>query len=158
VSDLHEAVMESREEIAPWMPWCHSDYSIEDSRSWVEMQETAFAEGTEYAFVIASPEGRFLGGCGLNFLDRGNRRANLGYWLRKSATGHGFATEAVRQLVEWTYANTDLDRLEVVAAVENVRSLRVAELAGASREGVLRRRIVLHEKAHDAVVFSFVRR
>lgn len=154
---LYEAVIESRAELAPWMPWCHPLYSIDDSRAWVELQIANFAEGREYDFMIMSPDGQLLGGCGLNFLDVLNRRANLGYWLRTSATGNGYAAEAVRQLVAWAFTNTDFHRLEVVAAVGNERSLRVAERAGAVREGVLRSRLVLHDVAHDAVVCSFVK-
>ena len=157
VAALYEAVIESREELAPWMPWCHPGYSIEDTRAWVELQVVNFAEGREYDFVIVAPEGRFLGGCGLNMMDAPNRRANLGYWIRTSETGRGHAVEAVRQLAAWAFDNTDLNRLEIIAAVGNVKSQRVAERAGAVREGVLRSRIVLHDAVHDAVVYSFVR-
>lgn len=154
---LYEAVIESRAELAPWMPWCHPQYSIDDSRSWVELQVANFAQGREYDFVIAAADGQFLGGCGLNLLDLLNRRANLGYWLRTSATGNGYAVEAVRKLVDWTFEHTDFRRLEVIAAIDNKRSLRVAERAGAVREGVLRSRLVLHDEAHDAVIYSFIK-
>jgi len=157
VPALYEAVIESREDLAPWMPWCHPGYSIDDSRAWVELQIGNFAEGREYDFFIVSRTDRLLGGCGLNLLDRANRRANLGYWIRSSATGRGHVVSAVRQLVDWTFANTDFHRLEIIAAVGNVRSQRVAERAGAVREGVLRSRLVLHDQVHDAVAYSFVR-
>lgn len=158
VPDLFDAVLESRSDLAPWMPWCHPEYSIDDSRAWVELQVVNFAEGREYDFVIVGPDGRFLGGCGLNLFDLPNRRANLGYWLRSSATGHGHASEAVRQLARWAFENTGFVRLEIIAAVGNVKSQRVAERAGALREGVLRSRLVLHDVAHDAVCYSFVRK
>jgi len=100
----------------------------------------------------------FLGGCGLNYLDRFNRRANLGYWVRASETGRGVATRAVRLLIDWAARETDLDRLEIVVALDNNASLRVAEKAGAVREGVLRHRLWIHGVAHDAAVFSILLR
>ena len=35
---LYEAAMESRadEEFSRWMPWCHENYTIEESRQFVE--------------------------------------------------------------------------------------------------------------------------
>ena len=45
----------------------------------------------------------------------------------------------------------------VVFAVSNLPSQRVAEKAGAVREGVLRRRLLLHGVSHDAVMFSLTR-
>ena len=47
--------------------------------------------------------------------------------------------------------------MEIVVAVENAASLKVAEKSGAHREGVLRDRMTVREKVHDAVMFSFVR-
>ncbi len=49
-----------------------------------------------------------------------------------------------------------LDRIEILAAVGNKRSQRVAQKLGASREGLLRNRLVIHGQAHDAVVFSLI--
>src|SRR5450432_2472965 len=102
----YEAVVESKNELSPWMPWCHPGYSIEDSRSWIESQISAFAGGAEYAFVIVDGEGRLLGGCGLNHLDRPNLRVNLGYWVRTSRAGCGIASQAVKKLVRWAFSNT----------------------------------------------------
>jgi RimJ/RimL family protein N-acetyltransferase len=77
--------------------------------------------------------------------------------VRTSAAGGGVATRAARLARDWAFASTDLIRLEIVVSVGNHRSLRVAEKAGAVREGILRRRLITHGKAHDAVVFSFTR-
>ncbi len=152
-----EAARESLVELQPWMPWCHPNYSMEESRSWLEVQVPAFEERTEFEFAIVSAEGDYLGGCGLNQIDKANRRANLGYWVRSSATRRGVATEAVRSIRLWAFQNTDLIRLELVIAVENVASQHVAERSGAIREGILRSRLLLHGLPHDAVMFSLVR-
>ena len=152
-----EAVLESKKDLAPWMPWCHAAYSIEDSRAWVESQIPAFQEGTEYSFVIVDAENRFLGGCGLNQFDRPNRRANLGYWVRSSQQRRGIAAAAVKLLVGWAFSHTDFHRLEVMPSVENVASLRVAEKAGAFREGLQKGRLCLYGRMHDAVMHAFLR-
>jgi len=157
VAALFEAASESVEMVYPWLPWCHPGYALDEAKAWVEQQVRAFESRQQFEFVIVSAEGAFLGGCGLNQIDQANRRANLGYWVRSSAAGQGVATAAVRLLVGWALANTDLERMEVLVATGNVASLRVAEKAGAVREGVLRSRLLLHGRPHDAVVFSFVR-
>lgn len=154
---LWQAARESIAEVQPWLPWCHADYSMADALAWTSRAALA-AEPGEHAFAIVGPDGRFLGGCGINQINRVHRLANLGYWVRTSATGRGVAREAVRQLAEFAFRNTDLVRLEVVCAVGNVRSQRVAEAAGAVREGVLRSRLLLRGEPVDAVMFSLVRR
>lgn len=155
--DVLEAVRESVAELRPWMPWCHAHYSLEESRAWLDAQVPAFAAGSAHEFAIVSAGGRYLGGIGLNRIDRGDERANLGYWVRSTAAGRGVATAAVGLVRDWGFRHTSLGRLELVIALGNVASQRVAEKAGATREGVLGARLRLHGAAHDAVVFAFVR-
>jgi RimJ/RimL family protein N-acetyltransferase len=154
---LFDAARESIATVGPWLPWCHAAYALSEAEGWAASQEAAFRNASEYEFVIESDEGRFLGGCGLNQLDRFNRRANLGYWVRASATGRGVATRAARLLTNWAVLETDLDRLEIVVALGNRASLRVAEKVGGVREGILRHRLWIHGVAHDAVIFSLLR-
>ncbi len=66
VKPLFEAVRESVAEAYPWAPWCHSEYSLENSRTWVSSRAEAWEKGEEYAFVITDDRGHFLGGPGLN--------------------------------------------------------------------------------------------
>ncbi len=154
---LHEAAIESVWEVRPFMPWCRPNLTLDEGRSWIEAQVSAFAARKTFEFVILERGGQFLGGCGINQIDEENHRANLGYWVRSSATGRGIATRAVRQLVQWAFDNTNLVRLEVIVSTENAASLRVAEKSGAFIEGVQKKRLLLHGMWHDAVMFSFVR-
>jgi len=154
---LWEAARESVSEVYQWLPWCHPQYSMAEAEEWIRSRAPLAAEGHEYTFAIVGNDGRFLGGCGLNQINRIHRFANLGYWVRTSATRHGVATEAVRQVADFAFGNTDLVRLEIVCAVENDASQRVAERAGAVREGVLRHRLLLPGQSVDAVMYSLVR-
>ena len=86
-----------------------------------------------------------------------NHRANLGYWVRVDAANRGTATAAVGLLRQWAFQHTDLERLEIVVALGNLASQRVAAKSGATREGTLRRRLLLHGRHHDAALFSLVR-
>ena len=154
---LFEAATESVDTVYRWLPWCHPGYALDEARGWVAQQMAAFAEGVDFQFVILSPSGRFAGGCGIDLIDRTNRRANLGYWVRSSEAGRGAATDAAGLAASWAFETLKLIRIEILAAAGNLRSQRVAEKAGAIREGVLRSRLLLHDVPHDAVLFSILR-
>jgi RimJ/RimL family protein N-acetyltransferase len=129
-----------------------------EAAEWTTTQARRGSEGgREFAFAIVEQDGRFLGGCGVSQINAVHRFGNLGYWVRTSATGRGVASEAVRQAAEYAFRHTDLIRLEIVCALENLRSQRVAERVGAFREGVLLRRLQLHGKSVDAVMYSLIR-
>ena len=156
-SALYEAVRESISEVSPWLPWCHKDYSIEESREFIGSRELASQGGEWYSFgIFEADSGKFQGGVGINFINRVHQMANLGYWVRTGAAGRGIATRATRLVARFGFEQLGLHRIEIVAAVGNVPSQRVAEKAGARREGVLRRRLLIRGESLDAVLFSLV--
>lgn len=152
---IFAAARESVAEVSRWLPWCHPDYRIEETIEYVSTRRAAWAEGREFSFAIVEAEtGHFLGGVGLNQINRIHHMANLGYWVRTSAVGRGAATAATRQTARFGLGALGLQRIEIVAAVGNLASQRVAEKAGAKREGILRKRLLIHGEALDAVMFS----
>ncbi|MEN8173397.1 MAG: GNAT family protein, partial [Chloroflexota bacterium] len=155
VSTMTQAVHESIPAIMPWMGWCHPDFSEAEARIWISSLPAAWRAGTQYAFAITdTQDGTFLGGCGLNHINRIYRLANLGYWVRTSAAGRGIATQATRLLARFGIERLNLLRAEIVVAVDNHASLRVAEKCGAAREGVLRNRLIVRGNILDAVMHA----
>ena len=152
---LTEAARESTREVFPWMEWCLPGFSHDEAERFLRTQEEAWASRSEFSLSILQNE-TLLGICSLNQINPGHRFANLGYWVRTSATGRGVATAAVSQLVEFARRETDLVRLEIVVAVGNAASARVAEKAGAALEGTLRARLILHGVPTDALMYGIV--
>jgi RimJ/RimL family protein N-acetyltransferase len=154
---LFAAVRESINELSVWMPWCHAQYSIDETAAFVRSREEEWEKGEDFSFVIReSDSGLLLGGVGLNFRNRMHNFANLGYWVRSPFAGRGVATAAVRLAAQFGFKEIGLQRVEIVVAVGNLASQRVAGKAGAKREGILRRRLLLRGEPLDAVMFSLV--
>ena len=157
VDALFRASRESIAEVGRFLPWLDDDYVRSDSRAWIEASISAWDAADRFSFVVEELDsGRMLGGVGLNTFDRANRRANLGYWVRSSATGRGVATRAATLAARFGLRDCGFTRIEIVSAVANLASQRVAVKIGAEREGVLRNRIVLRGEIHDAIVFSLI--
>lgn len=157
VPQLYLAVRESIAEIGRWMGWAHEGYAIEETEGWVSSLAEPWEQDKTYEFLITDArESTVLGAGGINNVQRHYRMANLGYWVRTGRTGRGVATRAARLLARFGLEELDLVRVEIVVAVGNVASLRVAKKAGAVREGVLRNRIPVGRGLSDAVMHSFV--
>lgn len=157
VEALHAAVIASLPELLPWMFWCHPGYSIDESRTWLAGRADEWAQGASYDFaMIDVARGELIGGCGLNSVNELHRSANLGYWVRTRSARRGAATAAARALADFGFGELDLLRLEIVVATGNLASQRVAEKAGAVREGVLRNRLMVRGQLQDAVMFSLI--
>lgn len=154
---LVESALESVAEVGPWLPWCHAKFSLLDAESWINHQVEAFRAGTAFQFVVVGKSNEYLGGCGLNNILVNHRVANLGYWIRTSASGRGVATTAVDLVASWAFRNTNLNRLEIVVALGNSASERVAAKVGAVREGVVPKRLWLHGESVDATMYAILR-
>lgn len=154
---LYEAVDESRADLEPWLFWATPEYSPQDAAESAARMEKAWDERTLLPYaVFDAATGRFLGGCGLNSIDPIHRRANLGYWTRASCAGRGIAVQATQLLSRIAFEDFRLIRLEIVIAVENDRSRRVAEKVGAHLEGILKSRLITRDGVHDAYGYSLI--
>lgn len=157
IDEVYAAADESREHVARWMGWMTPGYCREDARMWVEHAVDSWERGDAYEHVIiAREDGSIAGSCGLNHLDRVNGYCNLGYWVRASRIGEGAARQAALLLRDLGFGTLGLNRLEIVVAVENTFSRKVAESTGAVYEGVLQLRLKVGGVSHDAHMFALL--
>ncbi len=152
-----EAARESFSEVSLWMgfPWS-ADAPKEEVRKWYDSVIGQSGNRISFDFSIFDAQDKYyLGHCFVNNITA-SKRANLGYWVRTSRTGRGVATAAVRLLVPFILKELGLLRIEIIVATGNIASQRVAEKSGATREGILRNRIVVGDRVCDAVMYSII--
>ncbi|MDQ2747599.1 MAG: GNAT family N-acetyltransferase [Acidobacteriota bacterium] len=156
---LFEAAIESKGgEFTFWMPWCRENYEFSESESFIEKVQENWKDETQFGFAIFDAEtNEFLGGTGLNQPNTAHKFYNLGYWVRTSKQNRGAASEAARLLAEIAFEDLPINRIEILIAIENIPSQKAAEKSGAAHEGVLRKRLIIGDRIHDAAMFSFVR-
>lgn len=150
-----DAVTESQPELGRWLVWAAPGYGRADADAWCEQRH---ADGHLVAFhVFDATDGRLLGGVGFHGFDANNGKAEIGYWVRSSARGAGVAVRAARVALSDRFAHTPTERVELIIAVGNTASQRVAEKLGASREGLVRRRLLLAHGPADAYLYGLLR-
>ena len=98
--------------------------------------------GTETVFLITLRNGTPIGACGFTQIDR--HPPELGYWLGVKHWGKGYATEAVRAMIDHIFTDTDAEAITSAARVTNPASRRVLEKCGFqwSSAGLLRIRAI----------------
>lgn len=135
-----EAVLESRTHLAPWLPWVHQYRSPDDAHSFVIRAQARWLLREDLTVgIFDRNSGRYLGGSGLHRIDWALRTFEIGYWLRRTAQGHGFVSETVQLLTRLAFDRLQAHRVEIRVDTRNVRSRRVAERLGFVLEGTLRR-------------------
>lgn len=84
-------------------------------------------------------------------------RAELGYFLSPKAWGRGFAAEAARALVDFGFANLQLNRIEATVFPENAASVRILEKIGMQSEGILRQHVSRNGQFRDRKMYAILR-
>ncbi|HEV7665792.1 MAG TPA: GNAT family N-acetyltransferase [Chloroflexota bacterium] len=133
------SVDESRESLAPWMIWAHADHTVADYVAHIRRWQARWVLREElHLGIFDRHTGRHLGGTGLHRIDWQIRRFEIGYWLRDSAVGHGYATETVQVLTRFAFEVLQANRVEVRMDAHNARSRAVPQRLGFLYEGRLR--------------------
>jgi RimJ/RimL family protein N-acetyltransferase len=85
-------------------------------------------------FLITAADTTLIGVCGITTGE--GPSPELGYWLGPSYWGHGFATEAVRAVIDYAFADLAHESIVAGARVTNPASRRVLEKCGFQWTGV----------------------
>jgi ribosomal-protein-serine acetyltransferase len=155
---LYEAAMESILTVGRWLPWLDATYTPQHSERWVNEVQEHWHKRSEFPFgVFSADDGSCLGGVGLNHINPMHRLANLGYWVRASAAGRGFASRAARLAARFGLQEARFGRIEILTDIDNRASQQVAIAVGAHFDGVLRSRLFHRGGWVPAHLYSLVR-
>ena len=152
---LYRAVHESVKELKPWMSWANEGYTEMTAREYISITQARWVEHTLFAFAVTCGD-EIVGGCTLSSIHPIYHYCNVGYWVRTLHHGQGIAGRAARLAVRFGFENVGLIRAEIVVAVGNEASRRVAEKIGAHYEGILLNRMVIGKSVCDAHMYSLI--
>jgi RimJ/RimL family protein N-acetyltransferase len=156
---VFEAINESRTHLRPWLPFADAHQSVEESRDWIihEMAKWLLREDLIVGIWEKSTN-RYLGSSGLHPRNWRAGYFEIGYWLRSSATGRGYVTEAVRLQTDYAFNTLGANRVEIRCDERNVRSAAVAQRLGFVLEGRLRNDTVTPDgMLRNTLIFALIR-
>ena len=138
------AITDSIDHLKPWMPWAQDAPSADSAELVMRRMQADFILRRDLVFQIyarkgSGERGELLGGTGLHRIDWDLRRFEIGFWIRASAEGKGYVSEAVKAMAALAFDQLAARRVEIRMDDRNMRSRAVAERCGFEFEGVLRR-------------------
>ncbi len=153
--ELWDAVDGSRWHLERWLPWVPFSNTPEASQRYAEACASDWDAGRAVRFAIRDRQTRgLLGVVGLDSCIHLHRSCELGYWLRREATGRGLMTEAARACVEFAFQRMGVHRIRCAAATDNHPSLRVISRLGFRFEGIARQAEFVGSRWLDHAVFA----
>jgi RimJ/RimL family protein N-acetyltransferase len=105
-------------------------YTLEDAVQWIASLP---AETKHWKFgLIRKEDEKLIGACGFTDEDVG---MTVGYWIGEPHWGEGYATEAVRAVIDHIFSATPLDEIAAACLIKNHASRRVLEKCGFQWKG-----------------------
>jgi RimJ/RimL family protein N-acetyltransferase len=115
----------------------------EQARERIQTRQADWRSGRAFSFAVLEIDadgvtGDLAGSVTVRGLGGPAASGEVGYWVAAPARGRGIAPRALSVLCEWVFAlPRRLERLELIHAVGNLASCRVADKAGFSLAAVL---------------------
>ncbi len=139
--------------------------------TWIEMQQSTAAEGKASIWAITlagtrtpgrehdlTETGHVIGVMGITASGAPEQaRGELGYWIGVPYWNKGFATEAARAVLRYTFGKQLFHRIIAQHFADNPASGRVLEKLGMTREGVLRQHFKKWDEYKDVVCYAILR-
>ena len=139
------------------MPWAADEpQPVEEKAELLRFFRGRFDLGEDFVYgVFARDESEVVGGTGLH-ARVGAGALEIGYWIRASQVGKGYAREVAAALTHVAFRVCGVDRVEIRVDPGNTASLRVPRVLGFAEEATLRRRLPSKagQPKRDAVVFT----
>ena len=131
-------------------------YSEQDGIDFISSMLSANEDET-FAFAITLDD-KAIGSIGVFRQQNIHRQtAEMGYYIAEEYWEKGIMTDAVKQICEYVFKNSDILRIYAEPFAYNTGSGRVLEKAGFQYEGTLRNNAVKNGKVIDMKMYSLLR-
>ena len=144
-------------DVARYVLW-EPHKTVADTRNYIRYIRALYHRGLPASWAVTLREsGQVIGTIGFMWYSDANSAAEIGYSFSKAHWNMGYATEALRTVMESVFRTLPVNRLEAQHDVRNPASGRVMEKCGMRKEGVLRQRIKNKGEFVDVALWSFLR-
>jgi RimJ/RimL family protein N-acetyltransferase len=150
------AAYRSKPAVAIYQSW-RAPYSVERARYAIETMAAADPEQPgwfQYAVELGDGHAH-IGDVGVNLNDN-LRQAEIGYTIAPERQGRGYATEAVRAVLEHLFRVRGLHKVSAECDARNVASARVLERLGFTREGLRREHTWIKGEWTDDLLYGLL--
>lgn len=104
--------------------------SKEEMRPYIDRIISEFLKNETFVFFVFDQDNNFVGQCELHHIDYSVPKSRIGYWVRDSEMGKGYATEMANIMTRLGFDILGCKRLEIRNDVRNPASGRIAKKLG----------------------------
>ncbi len=132
--------------------------SISESRSYIKCMMRRYRAGDPASWgIVRKDQDRLVGTIGYMWYQPENNSAEIGYSIARDCWNQGFMTEALAEVIRYSFENMGMNRLEAQHEKDNPASGAVMRKNGMVHEGTLRSRLYNKGRYVDVEIYSILR-
>jgi RimJ/RimL family protein N-acetyltransferase len=150
--------IESRPEVVRYLMWDVMDRDAAQALLDRRLQQTSI-EAEDQALLVAitvPPSDQLIGEVMLRLSSARHRQGEIGWSLHPDAQGHGYATEAAREVLRIGFEDLGLHRVVADADPRNTGSIRIMERLGMRHEALYREAFFLKGEWVDETHYAIL--
>ncbi len=139
--------------------WAESELTPKKFKELLKSEKDQRHRDHFYSFgVFLKDDGTLIGQVSLMDISRAVfQNAYVGYRIFNNYWGYGFAQEATRGCIDIAFKKLKLHRVEAGIAPANKRSIKVAKALKMRKEGLSKRRLLVHKKWQDMEIWALTK-
>ena len=138
-----------------WLPFKDMEECVKD----LAQNVADYEDGKLISWAMELRDnGKMIGRCGLVDQSFFHSRADISYAMNRNYWGEGLMSEAMKEVVRYSFETLELNRLGAGVLPENIASIRILEKLGFKYEGTRRELTKVRGKFDDVNLYSLLRK
>jgi ribosomal-protein-alanine N-acetyltransferase len=131
--------------------------SMDDAQRFITVVKTALASNDGITWgIVLKDSSKLIGNIGLWRIIKEHHRAELGYALHPEHQSRGYATEAMKAVLQYGFGSMQLHSVEANVNPSNVASIKLLERNGFVKEAHFKEDFYFDGKFLDSAIYSLL--
>ncbi|TFH29397.1 MAG: N-acetyltransferase [Promethearchaeota archaeon] len=131
---------------------------IHDFRRYIMFVENQWHMNQDLTYTIFNLHDQIVGQISIYNIAYLHFRGEIGIWIGREYWTHGFGKDALQTIINYSFTQLHLNRLQAHMFVENSTSISLFESVGFQNEGLIREFVRKKEKFRDVYSYSLLKR
>lgn len=153
--ELFSLVNRNRTHLREFLGWLDTSQEVADTRKFIEENLPLWLQLRSLHLSVRKDQ-ELIGAVGFHQIDFINKSTSMGYWLDEGHQRKGIMTKSVKALKDYGFNVLGLHRIQILCAIHNNRSEKIALSLGFQKEGVLKDAIYHYGSFFDAYLYSMI--
>lgn len=147
----------NKEEVSDFICADNVPKNVDQAYRELQYWSSLFQMQRSYYWAIANENDDLIGTAGFNNISTQHLRGEISYDLDKNFWGRGIMTNVLFKILEFSFKDLDLVRIQATVGQHNPRSIKILENLNFKKEGELSKYEKLKGKHYDFYMYAVTR-